>query len=82
MLLPTPVQDYLLSLSSDELHEFLGEVAAYTAEKIGKFVTVCADVPPKPVPMVAEWIDQSERGEIDSAGDFEDIDWLSNLPTY
>lgn len=83
MLLPIPVQDYLLSLDDDDLQDLLGEIAAYTAKKLGRFVTVCADVPPSPTVVMVESIDlPEERGEIDSVGDLEDLDWLENLPTY
>jgi hypothetical protein len=83
MLLPAPVQDYLLSLDGDGLQDLLGEIAAYTAEKLGRFVTVCADVPPNPTAVMVESIDPpEERGEIDSIGDLDDLDWLDNLPPY
>jgi hypothetical protein len=83
MLLPAPVQDYLLSLDDDGRQDLLGEIAAYTAEKTGKFVTVCADVPPNPTAVMVESIgDLDDDGEIDAIDDLDDLDWLNNLPTY
>jgi hypothetical protein len=84
MLLPAPVQDFLLSLDGAQLKELLCDVAAYTAEKTDEFVSVYAGPPPKPTPVIVESIDPpEERGEIDSIGDFFDNpNWLDNLPAY
>jgi hypothetical protein len=83
MLLPASVQDYLLSLDGAQLKDFLGDVAAYTAEKTGEFVSVCAGPPPRPTPAIVESIgDLDDEREIDAIDSLDDLDWLNNLPTY